>query len=133
MIDIESQVFTKISDAVKAEFPKVYMKSVHVLTTSEFPCVIVEEADNYVRQNTISSGETENYANVMYEINIYSNRPNTAKSEAKAIAAIVDETMQNMGFIRQTTNPVNTRDVTQFRLFMRYIATVDKNEQIFRR
>ena len=67
----------------------------------------------------------ENGVDVMYEINVYSNRTQGKKEQAKSIMDVVDATMADLGFTRTYRNPVpNFNDATIFRLVARYEATV---------
>lgn len=133
MIDIENEIFTAISKAVLSKFPKAKMSPETILSPSVFPCVCAEEADNYSVTSTQDSGSNENHANIMYEVNIYSNKVSGKKAECRAILKIVDEVFANFGFTRTGLNPVPMNDATKYRLFARYKAVVSKNKTIYRR
>jgi hypothetical protein len=90
--------------------------------------------DNATRTDTIDSGSNENHANVMYEVNVYSNRATGKKSECKEIIALIDKEMLALGFSRATLTPVpNMNDSTIYRMVGRYRATVSANHEICRR
>lgn len=133
MIDIENEIFTAISKAVLAKFPKAKMSPETILSPSVFPCVCAEEADNYAVTSTQDSGSNENHANVMYEVNIYSNKVGGKKAECKTILKIIDGVFSNFGFTRTGMNPIPMNDPTKYRLFARYKAVVSKNKTIYRR
>ena len=133
MIDIENEIFTAISKAVLAKFPKAKMSPETILSPSVFPCVCAEEADNYAVTSTQDSGSNENHANVMYEVNIYSNKVGGKKVECKAILKIIDGVFSDFGFTRTGMNPIPMNDPTKYRLFARYKAVVSKNKTIYRR
>lgn len=133
MIDIESGIFTAISKAVLAKFPKAKMSPETILSPSVFPCVCAEEADNYAVTSTQDSGSNENHANVMYEVNIYSNKVGGKKAECKTILKIIDGVFSDFGFTRTGMNPIPMNDPTKYRLFARYKAVVSKNKTIYRR
>ena len=133
MIDIENEIFTAISKAVLAKFPKAKMSPETILSPSVFPCVCAEEADNYAVTSTQDSGSNENHANVMYEVNIYSNKVGGKKAECKAILKIIDCVFSDFGFTRTGMNPIPMNDPTKYRLFARYKAVVSQNKTIYRR
>lgn len=133
MIDIENEVFTSISKAVLTEFPNAKMSPETILSPSVFPCVCAEEADNYAVTSTQDSGSNENHVNVMYEINIYSNKVGGKKAECKAILKIIDDVFFDFGFTRTGMNPIPINDPTKYRLFARYKAVVSQNKTIYRR
>ena len=134
MIDIESAVFDTVANKVYEKFPDTYMTGEYVKSPPSFPAVSLMETDNTVREDTIDSGSNENHANVMYELNVYSNKTSGKKSECKEIVAFIDSIMLAMGFVRVTLTPVpNEYDSTIYRMLARYRASVSANNSIFRR
>ena len=134
MIDIESAVFNAVATKVREQFPDIYMVGEYVKSPSSFPAVSFVEMDNAVRTDTLDSGSGENHANVMYEVNVYSNKTTGKKSECKAIIALIDQEMLALGFVRATLTPVpNMNDSTIYRMVGRYRATVSADNKIFRR
>lgn len=134
MIDIENEVFDRVAKRVREQFPNIFMVGEYVKSPSSFPAVSLMEMDNSIRESTVDSGSNENHANVMYEVNVYSNKTTGKKSECKAIVALIDQEMSAMGFVRSTLTPVpNEYDSTIYRMVGRYRATVSSNHKIFRR
>ena len=134
MIDIESAVFNTVVTKVREQFPDIYMVGEYVKSPSSFPAVSFVEMDNAIRTETMDSGSNENHANVMYEVNVYSNKTTGKKSECKAIIALIDQEMLALGFVRVTLTPVpNMNDSTIYRMVGRYRATVSADNKIFRR
>ena len=134
MIDIENEVFDKVATRVREQFPDIFMAGEYVRSPSSFPAVSLVEMDNSVRENTIDSCSNENHANVMYEVNVYSNKTTGKKTECKTIIALIDNEMTAMGFVRSTITPVpNEYDSTIYRMVARYRAAVSNNHKIYRR
>lgn len=134
MIDIESEVFNIVSKATRAKYPKIYMTGEYVKSPPSFPCVSLIETDNQIYRNTRDSGTIENHAQVLYEVNVYSNKTSGKKAECKAIIAFIDTQMEKLGFTRTLMNPVpNEEDATIYRMIARYRAIVSKNKTIYRR
>ena len=134
MIDIENKVFHRVSTKVREKFPNIFMTGEYVRSPSSFPAASLVEMDNASREDTIDSGSNENHANVMYEVNVYSNKKTGKKSECKAIIALIDAEMLAMGFVRSTLTPVpNEYDSTIYRMVARYRATVSADHTIYRR
>ena len=134
MIDIESAVFNRVVTKVREVYPDIFMTGEYVKSPPSFPAGSLVEMDNSTRIETIDSGSNENHANVMYEVNVYSNKTTGKKSECKAIMALIDEEMLAMGFSRSTLTPVpNENDSTIYRMVGRYRATVSSDHEIFRR
>jgi hypothetical protein len=134
MIDIESAVFNRVATKVREVFPDIFFAGEYVKSPSSFPAVSLVEMDNSTRIDTIDSGSNENHVNVMYEVNVYSNKTAGKKSECREILALIDEEMLAMGFSRSTLTPVpNEYDSTIYRMVARYKAVVSSDLKIFRR
>ena len=130
MIDVENLVVDTVSKAIKTQYPNVLVVSEYTNTPSSFPCVSVIEADNYTYRRTQDDCLKEHHASVMYEINVYSNKTKGAKSEAKAILNLVDDTLQNIKFTRTFKQAIPNQDKSITRIIARYEAVIAKGESI---
>ena len=134
MIDIENELFTKIATALRSEFSGIFVVGEYVNAPSQFPAVYIIEMDNTVNRAGRDTSGIENFADVMYQVDIFSNKNRGKKSECKAIASVVDEQFASLGFTRSFLNPVpNMDDGTIYRLTGRWIATVSKDNVVYRR
>ena len=134
MINIETEIFSLVSQKVRAEYPDIFMTGEYVKSPSSFPAVSLVEMDNSVYTSTQTSTESENHASLMYELDVYSNKTKGKKSECKAIAALIDKEMAEFGFTRIMLQPIpNMDDATIYRIKGRYKAVVSKNNVIYRR
>lgn len=134
MIDIETEVFNVVSTNTRKKYPKIYMTGEYVKSPPSFPCVSLIEMDNQIYQNTRDSGCIENHVQLLYEVNVYSNRTSGKKAECKAIIAFIDSQMEALGFTRILMNPIpNEEDATIYRIVVRYRAIVSKDKIIYRR
>lgn len=134
MISVENQVFADVAAAVRAEFPDAFVVDEYVNAPKRFPTVYIVEQDNTVNRASRDTSNVENFADVMYQVDIYSNKNKGKKSECKAIAEIVDERFAALGFTRSFLNPVpNMDNATIYRMTGRWIATVSKHNVVYRR
>ena len=134
MIDVENQVFDRVAKRVREQFPNIFIAGEYVMSPPSFPAASGMEMDNTIRESTVDSGSNENHANVMYEWNTYSNKTTGKKSECKAIMALIDKEMVDMGFVRVALTPVpNEYDSTIYRMVGRYKAAVSSDYKIYRR
>ena len=134
MIDIENEVFDRVAKRVSEHFPNIFMTGEYVKSPSSFPAASLVEMDNSIRESTVDSGSNENHANVMYEVNVYSNKTTAKKTECKKILALIDTEMVAMGFVRSTLTPIpNEYDSTIYRMVARYRAAVSADYKIYRR
>ena len=134
MIDIENTVFNTVATKVREVFPDIFIAGEYVKSPPSFPAVSLVESDNSTRVETIDSGSNENHVNVMYEVNVYSNKTAGKKTECREILGLIDEEMLTMGFSRSALTPVpNEDDSTIYRMVGRYRAAVSSDHKIYRR
>jgi hypothetical protein len=82
MIDVENEIFSIIAKAVRNVYPDIYMVGEYVQSPPKFPCVSLVEMDNSAYTRTQTSSSVENHVELMYELNVYSN-----KKVAKRVSA----------------------------------------------
>ncbi len=124
MIDCENEVYTRIAKVLREKFPGINIAGEYVQAPSEFSHVSITQSDN----SAVSERMTGNaeMAQVMFEINVYSNKAEGKKTECKAIMKIIDDVLFSMNFKRQALTPVpNLEDATIYRLVARYRAMTD--------
>jgi hypothetical protein len=141
VIDIENKVFSTVATALRAVFNPISVYGEYTETLATFPCVTLIEDDNTTYQRTQDDSLQEHHASLMYTANIYSNKSSGRKAEAKAIADLVDTTMQGMKFTRTMRSQTPNIDRSIYRITIRYTAVVEEGKtengdivyQIFRR
>lgn len=134
MIDVENEIFNIVAKAVRTAYPDIYMSGEYVKSPPKFPAVLLVEMDNAVYTKSQTSDNVENHADLLYELNVYSNKTKGKKSECKEIATLIDNEMSALGFSRTMLQPIpNMDDATIYRITGRYKAVVSKNKIIFRR
>ena len=134
MINIENEIFNIVSTKAREQYPDIFMTGEYVKSPSSFPAVSLIEMDNTVNTSTRTSSITENHANIMYEVNVYSNKTVGKKSECKKIISLIDEEMTQIGFSRVMLQPIpNMDDATIYRITARYNGVVSKDKVIYRR
>lgn len=134
MIDVENEIFSAVSEVVRATYPKVFMTGEYVKSPSSFPCVSLVEISNAVYRNSSTTTVEENHAAVTYEVNVYSNKSKGKKAECREIVNVIDRKLAEIGFTRMMLEPVpNMEDATIYRMVARYRAIVSKEKIIYRR
>ena len=133
MVDVEPQVFTKAATALRAEISGITVSGVEDYAPSKLPFCSLVEADNYSYLPSRDTASNENHVNVMYEANIFSAKKGGKKAEAKAIEAVLDNVMNEMGFTKMSSTPIPEGDGTRTRRVIRYSAVISTNETIYRR
>lgn len=131
MIDIESDVLTYVAKRLRAVYPKIFVAGEYIDVPASFPAVTIVEADNRVYER-MRTTNVENAVQVMYEMNVYSNKVGGKKGEAKAITALADTAFAEIGFTRTLREQIpNLNDATIYRMVCRYEAVIDKDLWIY--
>ena len=124
MIDIESFVFSRVSEKLRNTFDDIFVSGEYIDAPAKFPAVTLIEVNNSVlpsmRTTTVENGTT-----VLYEVNVFSNKIGYKKSEAKDILEIIDAEMSAIGFMRTMAQPTpNLADSTIYRITARYSGVI---------
>ena len=129
MIDIENIVLNTVYEALKAEYPNITFYGEYVEAPASFPCVCLVEDDNSTYQASQDTSLQENNAELLYTLNVYSNKQIGKKAEAKKIANMADMVMQNMKFTRTMLSQIPNVDRSIYRVTARYSAVVAKGTE----
>jgi len=134
MIDIENELFNQIATKLRNKFNSISVYGEYIKSPAVFPAVFIEERGNNVYERTQDSGNIENHARLMYEVNVYSNKQTGKKSECKKIFEVIDNEFASMGFTRTLKEPIaNLEDATIYRMVGRYTGVISTNKTIYRR
>lgn len=136
MIDIENEVYTRCATAIRSAFPQADVSGIFVNEPSTFPHVSIVMRDCSEWQGSRDSSYREKIVDAMFEVNVYSDRKDTPKSEAKAIMETISDVMRSINFTRTVMTPVenlargNTSSTNStgslFRLFARFEGKATK-------
>ena len=132
MIDIENAVFDKLRTALRNaflnEYPDLTILNDRPEAQQKFPCVVITQDDNstYNRGQTVA-GEDQ-YAEVMFTIDVYTAVVSGGKTLAKKIAAVADAEMLSLFFSRMFLRETPNVDRKLKRITARYKAVVGKAE-----
>lgn len=124
MIDCENEVYSRAATVLREKFPGIDVSSEYVKAPSTFPHVSIVQSNN----TDISRRMTmcDEMAQVMFEINVYSNKTGGKKTECKTIVKAVDDIFHSMNFRRIALTPMpNLEDATIYRMVVRYRAATD--------
>jgi hypothetical protein len=107
MIDYANTVFTTVATAVRDNHIGVTVIGEYVRKPSKFPTVTLDEISNVMVDTLEDSSNEEKFAGVTYRLQVFSNKQNGKKTEAREIFATADAEMRRMGFRRvsYTTTP----------------------------
>lgn len=143
MIDIESKFFKIVYDAVMAYDNSIYVTSETADAPPSFPAVYVEQIDSYDPPEFRISSKKELYAAVVFDVQVFSNKLNGKRAEAKSIFTVIDNALRVSGFSRVMSNyvdltdnrnsSVSKRNQSIIRLLGRYECLADTGGNIYAR
>ena len=126
MIDKENEVFTRVYEAVIAEFPTAAIDSSYQAVPSGFPHVSLYQSDAYTPSGILDTAYLPKYVATTFEAQVYSNSTKAKKQECKKIMGIIADTMAAMNFRMIVNTPVpNLNDASIYRQTARFEGMCD--------
>lgn len=130
MIDYEVKIFNRAqSKGAPLCASGKFVSTPIVDDPTKFPAASLYEANNTTVRSRMSSTPVENYAAVMWQLDVYA----TSKAKCKEVASAVDEEMISMNFIRVSGQFIpNLANPKIPRYTARYEAWIDRDGNIYR-
>lgn len=126
MIDIENLVFDTLYNQLHALFPQTNITAGYDEQNAIFPTVVARQTNNQPYRMSATDECSENHARITFEIEAYSDKADTGRTECKELLAAADEIMQSMKFRRIHLNRPLNLDRTKWRQYARYEVIAGK-------
>lgn len=121
-------VYTRVTAAIKAGFPNAYCTSRFVAKPSSFPACYIHEIDrNRTAQNTQLDFDDVQWESV-FEIQVVSNKANTAASEAYAVMDLAREAFSDLYY--REFSETNVDRGTYFTIIGRFRRIIGGGDQL---
>ena len=133
MIDYETDIFNSVATQLRSAYTGIYVTAERQRTPPKFPAVQIVEMSNVASTDTQDSASLENHADLMFEVNVFSNLKSGAKLHARGIVGYVDTLFQGLGFARQLLEPIDNADDSVYRYVARYIGRVSQSGVVYQR
>ncbi len=134
MIDRMNEVFTAVAKAVRKAHTGATVSGEYTRTPSKFPAVTLDETQNVIVDHLEDSSNEERYCGVTYRLQVFSNKQNGKKAEARAMFATADVEMRRMGFRRVTyTTTPEIYNSTIYNITATYEAVVSAAGYVYKR
>lgn len=134
MIEILNEIFTSVAVPVREAHPGVVVTGEYTRQPSKFPAVTLDETQNVTVDRLEDSSNEEKFSGLAYRLQVFSNKTNGKKAEARAIFATADSVMRRLGFRRVTyTTTPEIYDSTVYSISATYEAIADANGTIYKR
>jgi len=126
MIDCENEVYTRVATMLRKKFPGINVAGEYVNSPTAFPHVSITQNDSTTIDDKQTSRPSEELVEVMFEVNVYSNKTEGKKTECKTIVKAISDKMFSMNFKRTACTPVpNLEDATIYRITARFQVATD--------
>jgi len=133
MIDVENEVYTMVAQSLRGQFPGIDVASDYVDAPADLPHVSIYMADNYTPIREQTGSAKEDYVVMTFQVDVYSNKVDGKKTEAKKIANHISDLLHAHNFIRTSQSPMpNLREAGIYRITARYRVGSD-GEHFYRR
>lgn len=134
MIDVLNEIFNTVAQAVRAAHSGTTVTGEYTRKPSKFPTVTLDEVENVTVDRLEDSSVAERFSGLTYRLQVFSNKQNGKKAEARAIFATADAVIRGMGFRRVTyTTTPEIYESTIYSITATYEAVVDVNGVIYKR
>lgn len=134
MVDCLNEVFTTVAKAVRKAHSGTTVSGEYIRTPSKFPTVTLDETQNIVVDELEDSSNEERFSDVIYRLQVFSNKQSGKKAEARAIFATADAEMRRMGFRRVTyTTTPEIYNSTIYSITATYEGVVSAHGYVYKR
>ena len=106
MIDKSNEIFNIVATDLRAAVPEIKVIGEFVYSPTVFPTVTIDEISNIPVY--LDSASQSKYAQVVYRVQVFSNKRDGKRAEARDIYKKVDDLMQQMGFFATTYSSTPT-------------------------
>lgn len=134
MIDCCNEIFTTVAQAVRADHKGTTVSGEYTRMPSKFPTVTLDETQNITMDNLVDSSHAEKFSGVTYRLQVFSNKQNGKKAQARAIFASADSALRGMGLRRVTyTTTPEIYDSTIYSITATYEGVVSAQGYVYAR
>lgn len=105
MIDFSNEIFSTVAESLRSAFKGITVKGEYVDVPSQFPTVTIDEIRNI--PFSVDGARENKYARVTYRIQVFSNKEDGKRAEARNIYKKIDEVLQQYNLLCEafTTTP----------------------------
>ena len=100
MIDFSNEIFNAVAKHLRSLYNGIQVKGEYVASPAKFPTVTIDEIGNVPVE--LDSATINKYADVVYRVQVFSNKENGKRAEAREIYKAVDEKLMELGLFAKT-------------------------------
>ena len=131
MIDFSNEIFNTVAMDLRSLYPGIRVVGEYVASPTEFPTVTLDETSNI--PVNLDSAEQSKYARIQYRAQVFTNRDNGKRAQARQIYATMDAKMQSLGlFCKTYTTTPAVYNSEIYSITATYEGVIDRNGVIYR-
>ena len=131
MIDFSNEIFNAVAKHLRSLYKGIQVKGEYVATPAKFPTVTIDETSNI--PVSLDSATTNKYADVVYRVQVFSNKENGKRAEAREIYKSVDEKMMELGlFAKSYTSTPTIYNSEVYTITATFGGIIGENGVIYR-
>ena len=123
-------IFTRIRNAVKAEFANANCVQTYSPTPAHLPTVFSRELGHFTPQTAWTLTNAQDISECTWEVQVFSNLNTGAKEQAYAIMDIVKSTMRGLYFLEIFEQPIDQQDKSIYCLVARFRRVIGGGEEM---
>lgn len=100
MIDFSNEIFNAVATNLRSAYKGITVKGEYDPNPVKFPCVTIDEISNVPTH--MDSALKNKYTEVVYRVQVFSNKASGKRAEARAIYASVDDVLMGLGLTAKT-------------------------------
>lgn len=126
MSDNEQQIYTQISNKIKEAYLDAVITNQKLpINQTKYPAVSIVLTDNSVLSNYSTFDQIENVCNEVFEFEV-ANSLESGMSDVKAILTIIDEKMNEFGYLRMELGLIEDKEINDIRRLAKYEKLITK-------
>ena len=131
MIDFSNEIFDAVAKHLRSLYKGIQVKGEYVATPAKFPTVTIDEIGNI--PTDLDSSKENKYADVVYRVQVFSNKENGKRAEAREIYKAVDEKLMEIGlFVKTFTTTPAIYNSEIYSITATYGGIIDRDGVIYR-
>lgn len=131
MIDVSSEIFTVLADAVREKHSSVSVIGENVRVPNKLPCVTIDETNNV--SSHLDTSNTEPFADVVYRVQVFCTGEGK-RAQARKIFQTISDACFGLNLIRKTyTTTPDVYNSSIYQITATFEASVRRDGTIFRR
>jgi hypothetical protein len=126
----KNSIYDFVCNQILSEYPDAYISSVYEPVVPSFPAVFIREIGLVHNPGNVTFGGAQGVRTSTFEVQIQSNRKDTAASEVYDILNIVTAAFVKIFFVLENTNLIEDDDSGLYRLRASYRKVIGAADEM---